>query len=343
MSTVDLRLGDALEILPTLADNSADLILTDPPYYRVKDAEWDRQWATRDDYLAWLDTALAQFARVLKPNGSLYVFAGPQMAAHVEVLIGRRFNVLNHIVWPKSDEATHALKYGDDRFRQYVQKSERIIFAEHFGADNIAKGEAGYAAKCDDLRGFIFEPLRAYLDGERRRAGITSETIHEAWCEKQNSKGRMVGHWFGQSQWSLPTEANYQWLRECFARLNHGGDYLRREYEDLRREYEDLRRPFTVSADVPYTDVWTFPTVSAYPGKHPCEKPAAMMEHIIRASSRQGAVVLDAFMGSGAVGIAALKLGRSFIGIEIDPGYFDIAKRRIDAAQAQPALMEATA
>ena len=50
----------------------------------------------------------------------------------------------------------------------------------------------------------------------------------------------------------------------------------------------------------------------------------------------EGATVLDPYMGSGTTGIACIQMGRNFIGIEIDPGYFEIAKTRI--AQAQPAL-----
>ena len=115
---------------------------------------------------------------------------------------------------------------------------------------------------------------------------------------------------------------------------------LRREYEDLRREYEDLRRPFNVSADVPYTDVWDkYPTVMRR-GKHPCEKPEAMMADIIRASSRPGAVVLDCFMGSGVTGEAAVRLGREFIGMEADAGHFGDASRRIRAALPQPMHLE---
>ena len=95
--------------------------------------------------------------------------------------------------------------------------------------------------------------------------------------------------------------------------------------------YVDVHRPFNVSADVPYTDVWSFPTVGRRVGKHPCEKPLAMMEHIIAASSRPGAVVLDPFMGSGVTGEAALRHGRQFIGIEADAGYFASAKARISA------------
>ena len=333
--------GDCLDVLPTLAANSIDLILTDPPYYRVKNLPWDRQWDTPGGYLSWLDGVLAEFYRVLKPNGSLYLFASPKMAARVEVLTSERFNVLNRIVWRKHDGTTNEgglwSRADKDTLRRYFEQKEEIIFAEHYGADGYAKGEAGYTAACDDLRGFVFEPLRAYLAGERDRAGLTTRQVAEEYQKKTGSRTvtGMAGHWLERSQWTLPTADNYQWLRETFSRLNHGGEYLRREYEDLRREYEDLRRPFNVTADVPYTDVWTFPTVQTYPGKHPAEKPQALLRHIIEASSKPGAVVLDAFAGSGATGVAAYNLERRFIGIEKDSHWADYARARIAKAAAQ--------
>ena len=323
--------GDCLAVMHEMPANSVDLIATDPPYYKVKGDAWDRQWATPAAFLAWFDLLAEQWQRILRPNGSLYVFAWPKMSARVEVLLAERFSVLNTITWGK-DEGRHK-RAAKDELRSFFQASERIIFAEHKGADNMAKGEAGYAAKCDELRGFVFEPLRSYLAAERDRAGFTSATVDAAFRVKTgNPKSGMAGHWFGRVQWALPTAENYAWLRELFGAgsLPREHEYLRREYEDLRREYEDLRRPFNVSADVPYTDVWTFPTVARYADKHPCEKPLAMMEHIIAASSRPGAVVLDCFMGSGSTGEAALRLGRKFIGIEADAGYFRSAIERLE-------------
>ena len=104
------------------------------------------------------------------------------------------------------------------------------------------------------------------------------------------------------------------------------------------REYEDLRRPFAVTAEVPYTDVWSFPTASTYPGKHPCEKPAALLEHIISASTRPGAVVLDCFAGSGSTLAAAQKLGRVPIGIEIDPHWVTQARHRLGGFSNHPEM-----
>ena len=73
---------------------------------------------------------------------------------------------------------------------------------------------------------------------------------------------------------------------------------------------------------MPYTDVWTFPPVAYYPGKHPCEKPADLLEHVILTSSKEGQLVLDAFMGSGSTGKQCLKLDRQFIGIEMETPTF---------------------
>tara|TARA_R110000868_G_scaffold407475_1_gene688982 strand:- start:91 stop:1080 length:990 start_codon:yes stop_codon:yes gene_type:complete len=322
MSSPRLICGDAIAEMQKMPDNSVDLIATDPPYFKVKSDAWDRQWDKPEGFLSWIGQLCAEWQRILKPNGSLYVFASPRMAARVECEIGKAFEVMNRIRWLKS--AGWHNKTEKEALRSFLSPWEEVIFAEHFGADNMAKGEAGYSAKCDELRGFVFEPLRAYLAVERDRAGWKTAAVNDAWMAFRGTKGQMAGHWFKRVQWALPTEKNYEWLRELFNAS--GGEYL-------RREYEDLRRPFSVSADVPYTDVWDFPTVQAYRGKHPCEKPLAMMEHIIRASSRPGAVVLDCFMGSGTTGTAAVNLGRSFIGIELDEKYFSQAEARITGGQ----------
>lgn len=335
MIPYQLHQGDALEVLRSLPDASVDLIVTDPPYYRVKAEWWDRQWDTATGFLAWLDRLVEQWERVLKPNGSLYVFASPQMAARVECKVAERLEVLNHIVWAKPFSRANASS--KEALRAFFPSSERIIFAERKGADSMAKGEAGYAAKCDELRGFVFEPLRAYLCAERDAAGWTSKRIDAAWQAARGNRSNIAVHWFSAKQWALPTEANYEWLRSLF---NASGgaflarDYasLRAEYESLRAEYESLRRPFAATPDAPYTDVWTFRTVNAYKGKHPCEKPEDLIRHIIRTSSRPGAVVLDSFTGSGVVGAVALQEGRSFIGSEIDPHWCAIAEARLRAA-----------
>lgn len=69
---------------------------------------------------------------------------------------------------------------------------------------------------------------------------------------------------------------------------------------------------------------------------HPCPKPVGQMKWLVNRTSLPGEIILDPFMGSGTTGVAAVKLGRKFIGIEIEPKYFDIACRRISDALKQP-------
>jgi DNA modification methylase len=68
-------------------------------------------------------------------------------------------------------------------------------------------------------------------------------------------------------------------------------------------------------------------------GEHPTQKPIPLMNKLISIHSKKGMTVLDPFMGCGTTGISASKLDRNFIGIEIDKGYFEIAKRRIEEEQ----------
>jgi len=76
--------------------------------------------------------------------------------------------------------------------------------------------------------------------------------------------------------------------------------------------------------------------------QHPCEKPLKMMEWLVGRVALPGMSVLDPFMGSGTTGVAALHLRRKFIGIELDPGYFDIACKRIEDAMTGGPLLAQT-
>jgi site-specific DNA-methyltransferase (adenine-specific) len=76
-------------------------------------------------------------------------------------------------------------------------------------------------------------------------------------------------------------------------------------------------------------------------GKHPTQKPVALMEYLIRTYTNEGDTVLDNCMGSGTTGVACANTGRKFIGIERDPGYFDIARKRIEEAMIPADLFAA--
>ncbi|GAA03214.1 site-specific DNA-methyltransferase [Photobacterium leiognathi] len=329
---VQLVNADCLDYLKTLPDSSVDLVLTDPPYFQVKKNAWDNQWPDVESFLAWLDEVLVEFWRVLKPSGSLYLFCGSKLASDTELLIRSRFNVLSHIVWAKPNGPW--LRQRKEGLRAFFPSTERIIFAEHYGAEGFAKGNAGYATKCAELKKEVFAPLIEYFKQAKESLGVSAKAINEA------TGTQMCSHWFSYSQWQLPNKDQYEKLQQLFAdyagelarshddltmeydSLHKEYQLLSRQYDDLKAEYEGLRRPFSVSKEVPYTDVWTYSPVAYYPGKHPCEKPADLLEHVIAASSREDAIVLDAFMGSGSAGKVCRKMNRQFIGIEMEEGTY---------------------
>ena len=325
---VTLYLGDCREVLPTLG--KFDAVVTDPPYCGVKPDAWDNQWKTGDEFIVFIGALADEILSHMVTNGSLYHFASPQMAARIEVELSARFHILNNIVWNKGETRNGACGTGIDitALRLYWSaSSERIIFAEHYGSDRNAGDVSGYFDACLGIKSLIFGD---YLRTEFSRAKVTSKQIATLFPSKTGRLTGCVSNWLlGHN---IPTPEQYQEIRKF---LNHaGGEYLRREYEDLRREYEDLRRPFFLTPNDEWGDVWSFGIERR--AEHPTQKPVNLMRHIIKISSRSEDSILDPFMGSGTTGVAAVKLGRKFTGIEIEPRYFDIACRRISEALKQP-------
>ena len=126
---VRLYLGDCLKILPTL-DIKADVLLTDPPYFKVKDDEWDNQWDKAHEFLSWLGEFLDAAKPLLQPHASVWIFASPAMTSSVERLVGERFRVLNSIRWVK-EQGWHQ-KAEVEALRSYLTPWEGVIFAEQY-------------------------------------------------------------------------------------------------------------------------------------------------------------------------------------------------------------------
>ena len=320
---ITLYHGDCREVLPQLGQQF-QTVLTDPPYGKVR-GDFDHAWTNRramlQDVTQWRDAIVER----MTANATLWWFAWPSLAGMIEAHVAERLNPLAHVVWKKP--VSLAQKHCPEILRAPGPETERILMFEQYGADSWALGETGYAHKCDEARGMVLEPLRAYLAGERDRAGFTTRQVAEAYQQKTGSRTvtGMAGHWFESVQWALPTAENYDWLRCLF-----GSDYLRREYEDLRREYEDLRRYFSLKTGQPKTDIWEFASATTEERLgHPTPKPLALIRFMIDISVRPGTAILDPFAGSGTTLLAAKLEGRQAVGIEISELYCKIAAERL--------------
>lgn len=291
---------DCFKLLDTLPDNSIDLIATDPPYYKVLKEDWDNQWKNPAEFYVWINKVLTEFNRVLKPNGSLYFFACPYQAAKMELQISQLFKPLNHIVWRKNTGRYQASC--KEQLTKYFPQTERIIFAES-----------------KKPKYFVYKSIQQHLVKARNAAGVTNKEIDQA------TGCYMSRHWFGVSQWSLPSERHYKTLNKLFGNTLKPYTVIHMQYKKIQKK----SRVFKVNKEVPYTDVWDYQPVQFYPGKHPCEKPLELIEHIIKTSSLEGQVVLDTFAGSATTAVAARNLKRNFIGCEAGNKEYSAAVKRL--------------
>jgi site-specific DNA-methyltransferase (adenine-specific) len=116
----------------------------------------------------------------------------------------------------------------------------------------------------------------------------------------------------------LPHRFNYREMKQ-----ENGGKQMRDLWEITERPAADER-----------TVVWPLPTPGAKEklhGRHPTQKPLALLERVVAASAAPGDLVVDPFCGSGTTGVAAVASGCRFLGMEQDPEYVALATRRIRA------------
>ena len=208
---------DALELLQSLGDKTVDLILTDPPYYKLLNIDWDKQWKTKDDYLNWLENIIKECQRVLKDNGSFYMFCSPEMLIKVGGVVDKYFNVLNHIRWCNTGSMSFRCKR--EELRRYLNPSEEIIFAEQF---NQCIRDFG------DVKGLLYKPIHSYLNTQRLKHNITIKKINEI-CEVKSR----ANHYFSSNQFEFISEKHYNKLREHMDL---------KPYEEIKKEYYEIKK-----------------------------------------------------------------------------------------------------
>ena len=343
---VTLYHGDAFDVLPTLAPETVDALLTDPPYFNVKDEDWDRQWAQRGEFLTWLGTALDAATPTLKASASVWVFASPALTSAVELeVMASRFRVLNSIRWVK-EHGWHQ-KADIEAQRRYLTAWEGVLLAEPKFNPAAERAFDTYRGAAKRSHQRHFRPLGDYFRSERERAGISRSDLEVKLgytSSTDPTRGTaLYTRWEEGS--ALPSKDAYERLQAALAphcSRTYGelkavweqcrANYLdtRGDYDELRAEHERARRPFALSRKRgPVTDIWNFATVPPYPDKHPCEKPLAMLSHMIETTSRPGGLILDPFAGSGSTLYAAKIAGRRAIGVELEERYCEIAARRL--------------
>lgn len=321
---VTLYCGDCLDVLHDLP-GQFNLLLTDPPYSRVKDDDWDRCSHSE------LETLLRNVFELVKPkmalNGAAYCFCWPLFSARLQLIMSDYFNVLNEIVWmkrrPSGAQCGAQAKADITKCRKFFPETERIIFAEMYGSDKQAAADAGYQKASEQLGAELMRPLIRYFQEAKKESGLSSKEIQYRMFQLTGKRYVFDRHTFSESQWGLPVREQYEAAATFLP--------LRRQYDELRRQYDELRRIHSPNRNN-FTDLWIYSPVPAghRTRVHNCQKPIQMIADMVTTSSRPGDTVLDPFSGSGTTGVAAMRTGRRAVLIEQNEQYCEIAAKQLE-------------
>ena len=301
--------GDCRDILPELP--IADLVLTDPPY-NIHKAEWDRI----PDYINWSGAWLKLVEDNLADNGSFYFFHN-DMPVIAELMCwikaNTRFIFKQFVTIGKTDNTYIKDLYGtQNHFRNYINIAEYILFYTF-------QDETGLSTVMGDYGNFT--SIKNYLRNEKIKFECNGVKL------KYITQWTKHFHAFAEGKsFALPTEDTYRELQSLTGLFQRSYESLRLEYESLRLEYENLRYTFNKKDGL--SNVWHYSFKDKIQYNHPTQKPIELIMDIIRYSSNEGDLILDPFLGSGTTCLAAKKLNRKCIGIEISEKYCEIAATR---------------
>jgi len=308
---------------------TATMLHADPPYGMGK----EKDGVANDNlYREKLDAFQMNWWQAWRPhlpnNGSVYIWGNAPDLWRLWYCGGlselERMTIRNEIVWSKSN----AFGMSSKDSRCYPPETERCLF--------FMLGDQGFNTNADNYwEGW--EPIRSYLDGERKRSGLTTDQCNKI-CGKQN----MTQAAFTKGGFRLILREDYEKLRDA----THGGafkreyDDLKQEYDDLKQEYDDLRAYFDNTHDN-MTDVWSFGRVVGEDRYgHATPKPVKMVARSIKSSSKEGDVIAAPFGGTGPELIAAEQLGRIYYGMEISPQYCDVIVQRWEQLTGKKAELD---
>jgi DNA modification methylase len=284
--------GDCLERMKEIPDGSVDMVLTDPPYFRVKNEKWDKMWKDKKSYLLWIENLLAECRRVYKPSGAIAIFCDTYISHNIACLgedLGMRVDSINQ--WVKPDAAGAEKSISSGRINRPAKVTESyIVFRE--------ENPLGFA-------------LRDAMEISENTALSLNRNVF-------NKNTGLVSLWLcNRDAWGACLPSEKQWIlamRYCGVNVSS---------EDYKRLYQTFNSGF-----LDYNSV-NLDYCKGLIKKHPCQKPLPLIELLTQAYTNKGETVLDFTMGSGTTGVAAKNLNRKFIGIELDETYFNIAKDRI--------------
>jgi DNA modification methylase len=314
METNVIYCGDNLDVLPKyIPDESVDLIYIDPPFntsrnYEVFWGEAQERRAFEDrfgdamTYLEWMRPRIRQLYRVLKPTGSFYYHCDWHACHYIKVELDRVFgfnNFRSEIVWQRFNFHADARHFGHvhdvvffyTKSNDYTWHTQRTDYKESYKRSHFKYVDDRGRYRLDNLNPPGGRGPVYELHGVRRPWRFTKEKM-----EVLEADGLIYA-----PPGKIPQLKRY--LHEMPGAAVHSM----------------------------WTDIAPVNPQSKERLGYPTQKPVALMERIVKASSNEGDVVLDAFCGCGTTLEAAAKLKRRWIGIDFSPTACRVMADRLDS------------
>ena len=314
MKKFELWQGDCLELMKNIPDGSVDLVLTDPPYGTMKGAALDG-W--KNQTAEW-DTAIEpvkifeQISRVLRQNGKAILFSQEPYTSRLITSAIPSLPFAYRAMWYKNVHA-NALLAKSAMVSRYEDICVFVNKETHGGLHKLT-------SKITDLVMAVgFDEFAKIMMGEGRYKNLSSakiathKKIHlDGWNDYDSNPFDEKMYRYLETQIEMP--------------------YTFDEYFSIVAEYkEKTKSVFNLwQGGKSKSNVLEYKKDNG--GYHPTQKPVALLEDLIQTYSNEGNTVLDFTAGSGSTGVACVNTNRRFIGIELDEGYFNIAKKRIEEA-----------
>jgi DNA modification methylase len=274
---------------------SIDLVIADPPYFKVIGEKWDYQWRNEFDYVEWSRNWIQEASKSLRLGGSFYIFGYFRtLALLVPILEEYGLKLRQQIIINKGIKSVSGR--ATKNYKMFPNVTESILF-------------------------LIKDPIpfsRDLLKTRQLELGLSSKEINDRLGVKSNGGG----------MWSIYTGKNIcEQLptRELWAKLETALEF--------KFNYDSIN--ITFNTEMGLTDVWSDIEFYFGKNDriHPTQKPIELIERIVKASSNAGDTVLDPFMGSGTTAIACSNLNRRCIGFELDESYWKASINRLSKSK----------
>lgn len=282
--------GDSIIELPKIHEGIVDLVIADPPYWKVIGEKWDYQWRTEKEYVEWSLHWIKEVTRALRYGGTFYLFGYFRTLA----LLVPHFNELGlelrqQILIDKGMRSVSGR--ATKNYKLFPNTTESILF--------IVKDNK--------------QMLKPLLKSRQTEMGLKAKEINELLGVKSNGGG----------MWSIYTGDNVceQFpTKDLWVKLQSILQF------DI--EYEKVAQTFNPIMGL--TDIWRDIDFYEEKRIHSTQKPIKLIKRLIKASSNEGDLVLDPFAGSGSTAISAITSKRKFVVIEKDETYCQEIIQRID-------------